>query len=326
MIKQTRVKTGKASALDYFYRYGLFVVFAVLVILFSSLNKNFFTVKNMINLLQQTSSTGIAAVGLVFVMLTGGIDVSIGSVVFMTSVIVATLTNLGLGMVGAFAVAIGCGALVGCVNGYFCAKMKMAPLIVTLAMLYIIRGTAVGIVGIRQVDFFNPIGTTLARMRLFDGFLPVIVLVLAAALIIGQFILTKVSFGRQLYAIGNNKIAAQKMGIKVDRNIFISYVLCGAFAGLSGLISGAQVGGISPTFASGTEFIFISSTVLGGVSLFGGKGKVFPGAFLGVLIIMCIENGLVMASANMYAYTIVRGIVIFFAVMLDSAQNKGELR
>jgi ribose/xylose/arabinose/galactoside ABC-type transport system permease subunit len=312
--------------LDYFYKYGLFIVFIALVALFSSLNKNFFTVKNSINLLQQTSSTGIAAVGLVFVMLTGGIDVSIGSVVFMTSVIVATLTSNGLGMAGAFFVAIGCGALVGCVNGFLCARLKMAPLIVTLAMLYIIRGTAISIVGIRQVDFTNPIGTTLARMRLFGGFLPVIVLVLAAAMVIGQFILVKTSFGRQLFAIGNNKTAAQKMGIKVERNIFVSYILCGAFAGLSGLISGAQVGGISPTFATGTEFIIISATVLGGVSLFGGKGSVFPGAFLGVLVIMCIENGLVMASANMYAYTIVRGVVIFLAVLLDSVRNTGELR
>jgi len=326
MNRQTGVKTGAVSTLDYFYKYGLFVVFFALVILFSSLNKNFFTVKNSINLLQQTTSTGIAAVGLVFVMLTGGIDVSIGSVVFMTSVIVATLTSNGLGMAGAFFVAIGCGALIGCVNGFLCAKLKMVPLIVTLAMLYIIRGTAISIVGIRQVDFTNPVGTTLARMRLFKGLLPIIVLVLVVAMAIGQFILVKTSFGRQLFAIGNNKTAAEKMGIKVERNIFVSYILCGAFAGLSGLISGAQVGGISPTFATGTEFIIISATVLGGVSLFGGKGSVFPGAFLGVLIIMCIENGLVMASANMYAYTIVRGIVIFIAVLLDSVRNVGELR
>lgn len=97
-------------------------------------------------------------------------------------------------------------------------------------------------------------------------------------------------------------------------------------AGLSGLVSGAQVGGITPTFATGQEFIIISATVLGGVSLFGGRGKAFPGAFLGVLVIMCIENGLVMAKTNMYAYTIVRGIVIFLAVMLDSLRNKGETR
>jgi ribose/xylose/arabinose/galactoside ABC-type transport system permease subunit len=228
-------------------------------------------------------------------------------------------------MAGAFLVSIGCGALVGAVNGFLCAKLKVVPLIVTLAMLYIIRGTANSIVGIRQVDFTNQVGTTLARMRL-GGVLPIIVFVLIVAMAIGQFILVKTSFGRQLFAIGNNKIAAEKIGINVERSIFVSYVLCGAFAGLSGLISGAQVGGISPTFATGTEFIIISSTVLGGVSLFGGKGSVFPGAFLGVLIIMCIENGLVMASANMYAYTIVRGVVIFLAVLLDSVRNVGELR
>ena len=305
----TPISMGRKRTLDYFYKYGLYIVFMALVVLFSSLNGNFFTFKNLINLLQQTSSTGLASVGLVFVMITGGIDISIGSTLFMTSIVVATLTNMGMGMFGAFVVSIGCGALIGSINGFFCAKLKMIPLIVTLAMLYAIRGIAVAINGIRQVDFTNSVGSYLARERFFDV-IPVVVVVLAVSLFIGQFILTKTSFGRQLYAIGNN----------------ISYVICGAFAGLSGLISGAQVGGISPTFATGTEFIIISATVLGGVSLFGGKGSVFPGAFLGVLIIMCIENGLVMASANMYAYQIVRGVVIFLAVLLDSVRNSGELR
>lgn len=321
----TPISIGRKRTLDYFYKYGLYIVFVALVILFSSLNRNFFAFKNLINLLQQTSSTGIASVGLVFVMIIGGIDISIGSTLFMTSIVVATLTNMGMGMLGAFVVSIGCGALIGSINGFFCAKLKMVPLIVTLAMLYAIRGVAVAINGIRQVDFTNSVGSYLARERFF-GVIPVVVVVLAVSLLIGQFILTKTSFGRQLYAIGNNINGARRMGIKVDRNMFISYVICGAFAGLSGLISGAQVGGISPTFATGTEFIIISATVLGGVSLFGGKGSVFPGAFLGVLIIMCIENGLVMASANMYAYQIVRGVVIFLAVLLDSVRNTGELR
>jgi ribose transport system permease protein len=116
------------------------------------------------------------------------------------------------------------------------------------------------------------------------------------------------------------------MGIKVKRNVFLTYIISGALAGLAGLVSGTQVGAITPTFAEGQEFIIITATILGGVSLFGGKGSVFPGAFLGVLIFMCIENGLVMAGTNMYLYIIIRGIVIFFAVMIDCIRNRGELR
>jgi ribose transport system permease protein len=318
-------RIGTLRSFDYFYRYGLYVVFIVLVIIFSLLNKNFLSVNNAINLLQQTASTGIAAAGLVFVVITGGIDISIGSTLFMTSVVVTTLTDMGMGLAGAIVVSIACGAAVGCINGFFIARLRLVPMIVTLANLYIIRGTAIAIVGIRTIFFNNDVGVTIARTRLF-GVVPVVVIILAITLAITQFILSRTLFGRQLYAIGNNKLGAEKLGIKVTRNVFISYVICGAMAGLSGLVSGAQVGGISPTFAIGQEFIIISSTVLGGVSLFGGRGKAFPGAFLGVLIIMCIENGLVMARTNMYAYTIVRGIVIFLAVMLDSMRNKGETR
>lgn len=326
MVKVISVhNTKKASFFDLFYKYGLYGVFVTLVLVFSLLNPNFFSTNNAINLLQQTSSSGIAAAGLVFVVLTGGIDISIGSTLFLSAVIVTTLTDLGMGLAGALAVSMACGAFIGMINGFFIAKLKLVPLIVTLAMLYIIRGTAISIVGIKTTFFNNEVGVLIARTRLL-GFVPVVVLILAITLAMTQFILSRTLYGRQLYAIGNNKQGAEKIGIKVSRNVFLAYVICGALAGLSGLVSGAQVGGISPTFAQGQEFIIISATVLGGVSLFGGRGKAFPGAFLGVLIIMCIENGLVMARTNMYAYTIVRGIVIFLAVMLDSLRNKGETR
>lgn len=323
LYRENRSKIQKF--IDIFYKYGLYGVFVILVILFSLLNSNFFSLNNFINLLQQTSSTGIAAAGLVFVLLAGGIDISIASTMFMTSVIAATLTNMGLGLVGVIAVSIACGALVGCINGFFIAKLRLAPLIVTLANLYIIRGATIAIVGVKTVLFTNEVGGMIARTRLF-GFIPFVVIILIITLVLVQFILSHTLYGRQLYAIGNNRLGAETIGIKVEGNIFASYVICGAMAGLSGLVSGAQVGGITPTFATGQEFIIISATVLGGVSLFGGRGKAFPGAFLGVLVIMCIENGLVMAKTNMYAYTIVRGIVIFLAVMLDSLRNKGETR
>lgn len=310
---------------DGLYKYGLYGVFAVLVLFFSLLNPNFLSVNNARNLLQQTSSSGIAAAGLVFVMITGGIDISISSVMFITAVLTATLTDLGLGLFGAIAVSLLVGGLVGCVNGFLIARMNMVPLIVTLAMQYVLRGLAISVIGIKTLFFNNDVSKLLVRTRLLD-FFPLIVVVLAVVLVIAQFTLSRTLFGRRLYAIGNNRVGAEKMGIKVKSSVFWAYVICGALAGLAGLVSGAQVGSVSPTFATGQEFIIISSAVLGGVSLFGGRGKAFPNAFLGVLIIMCIENGLVMAKTNMYAYTIVRGCVIFLAVMLDSVRNKGETR
>ncbi len=323
---QTAPRLEKRARLsEAFYKYGLYIVLAALLAVFSSLNANFLSANNAVNLLLQTSSTGIAAAGLVFVMLTGGIDISISALMFITAVVSTVLTDMGLGLLGALAVSIACGAAIGAINGFFIAKLNMTPIIVTLAVMYVIRGLAIGIIGIKTMHFNNEVGAYLVKTRIFS-YIPLIVVILALVMAVCQIVLSRTLYGKQLYAIGNNRIGARKMGIAVTREIFSVYVICGALAGLAGLVSGAQVGYITPTFAAGQEFIIISATVLGGVSLFGGKGKAFPGAFLGVLIIMCIENGLVMARANMYAYTIVRGCVIFFAVMLDSFHNKGETR
>ncbi len=308
-----------------FYKYGLFIIFFILVLIFSFLNSNFLTGANAINLLQQTASTGIAAAGLVFVLVSGGIDISMGSTMFFSSVIVTTLTNSGIGLPGAFLVSILCGATVGALNGFFVSVLRIVPLIVTLATLYIVRGVAMAITGVQSLFFFNKVGDAVAYTRI-GGVVPVVVVILSVSLFVVQLVLSRTLFGRQIFAIGNNRVGARIMGIKVKRNTFLTYVISGAMAGLAGLVSGAQVGAVTPTFAEGQEFIIITSAILGGVSLFGGKGKAFPGAFLGVLIVMCIENGLVMAGANMYVYKIIRGLVIFFAVMIDCLRNKGELR
>jgi ribose/xylose/arabinose/galactoside ABC-type transport system permease subunit len=313
------------SIYDVFYKYGLFVTFAALAVLFSLLNHNFFSGANAINLLQQTASTGIAAAGLVFVMVAGGIDISMGSTIFFSSVIVTTLTNGGVGIAGAIGAALLCGIAVGCLNGFLVSILRIVPLIVTLATLYIVRGVALALTGVQSLSFFNKVGDAVAYTRI-GGAIPIVVLILVLTLCIAQFVLSRTLFGRQLYAIGNNANGARITGIKVRRNTFLAYVISGGMAGLAGMVSGAQVGVITPTFADGQEFIIITSAILGGVSLFGGKGKAFPGAFLGVLIVMCIENGLVMAGADKYLYTIVRGLVIFVAVMIDCMRNKGELR
>ena len=324
-LHNPRLEDQRDRIYDVFYRYGLYIVLIILILVFSQFNGNFVSQNNLVNILRQTSSTGIAAAGLVFVMVTGGIDVSVGSVIYMTATITATFANAGMGLFGTFCIALLCGAAVGAVNGFIIAKLKVAPLIVTLAMLYIIRGLTITVVGVKPIFFKNDVGTFLTKTNIF-GIIPAIVIVLVIVLIITQLLLSKSVWGRQLYAIGNNSQAADVLGIKTQRNVFISYLLCGMFAGLSGLVSGVQVGGITPIFAQGTEFIIISAVVLGGVSLFGGRGRVFPGAFVGVIIIMIIENGLVMAKANMYMYTVIRGIVIFTAVYLNSMQNKGEIR
>jgi ribose/xylose/arabinose/galactoside ABC-type transport system permease subunit len=313
------------SAVDFFYKYGLYMVFVALIAVFTALNATFISAANIVNLLQQSSSASIAATGMVCVMLTGGIDLTIGSIIYLSAAVVVMMTNAGLGILPALVVSIGIGAAVGVINGVMIARFKLVPIIVTLAMMFIVRGLTMALTEIKMQYFMNPVGDFIARYRVF-GILPVIVIAMAVVVIAGQLTLKYTAFGRHLYAIGNNPVAARKSGIALDLKTFITYVISGSLAGLAGLIGGAQVGGVTTTYGSGQEFLVISACVLGGVSLFGGKGKVLPGAFIGVLIVMSIENGLVMVNANVYLYTVVRGIIIFLAVMVDCMRNKSDLR
>lgn len=307
-----------------YYKYGLYLIFIILCAVFTALNPSFLSLSNARNLLQQISSSGICACGLLFVMLTGGIDISVSSTMYVTAVLSATLTENGtLGFLGSLLLSLAVGGVIGSVNGILVSKLHVSPLIATLGMQYVVRGIGVGIVGIRTIMFTSDVGKMIVNTKVFR-FIPLLIFMLILVMALTQRVLSVTLFGKQFYAIGNNRGGAIKMGIKVERKELLAYVICGALSGLAGLISGAQVGMVSPTFSSGQEFIIISAVVLGGTSLFGGKGKVFPGVLFGVLIMFCIENGLVMAQMNMYSYTIVRGIVIFFAVMVDSLTNRAE--
>jgi ribose transport system permease protein len=322
---ETGAKSAGLSVSDAFYRYGLYIVFALLIGVFGVLNPTFLSQANIVNLLQQSSVACIAGVGMVFVMITGGIDLSIGSIIYLSSALCVMATNAGAGLGVALLIAVGAGAAVGAVNGFIIARLKLVPIIVTLAMMFIVRGVTLTITEIKMQYFMNPVGDFIARYRLL-GAVPLIVITMLVVVAAGQFVLKYTAFGRHLYAIGNNRVASMKSGIRVEQRTFLIYLLCGALAGLAGLIGGAQVGGVTTTYGNGMEFLVISACVLGGVSLFGGKGRVFPGAFIGVLIVMSIENGLVMAHANVYLYTVVRGIVIFIAVMIDCLRNRADLR
>lgn len=322
---ETIRKKRKLYFFDIFYKYGIYVVFTILISIFALINPIFISAQNIINLLQQASAPSIAAAGLVFVMIAKGLDISIGSIMYLSAAIIVILTNAGMGVILAILTSIAIGATVGAINGIIIAKLKLVPIIVTLAMMFIIRGLTLTITEIKMQFFMNPVGDFIARYRVFNS-IPIIVITMIIVVVIGQLILKYTTFGRHLYAIGNNPIAAQKAGINVVLKTFLTYVICGGLAGLAGLIGGAQVGGVTTNFGSGKEFLIISASVLGGVSLFGGRGRIFPGAFLGILIITSIENGLVMANANVYLYTVFRGIVIFLAVMVDCLRNTGELR
>ena len=319
-------KVKYVNKIEYFYKYGLYLIFLLLALVFSIATPAFYSVNNLINIVLQSSSMGIAAVGMTFVILTGGVDLSIGSTMYISAITTAFLATIGFdNIILCIIIPVLCGAVIGSINGLVIAKWRVVPFVATLASMTFVRGIGYAICGQTLIYFKGDAQQFLSKTKLF-GMIPLIACVFILIVALGYIVLRNTEFGRQIYAVGNNVQVAEKMGIKVSYKLFFAYVFAGMLAGLSGLVSAAQVTSVTPSFGMGLEFIVISSVVLGGVSLFGGKGNVFPGVMTGVLIITCIENGLVLVRADPYLYSIFRGIVIYMAVMMDCLRNKGELR
>ncbi len=314
-------------------KYGVYAIFLIMIVVFSFSNPRFFTLGNFLLILQQASPLGISVIGMTFVLILAGIDISVGRNMFLTATIIAYFLNKTIllnpdtvGVAGGYIliliISLVSGALIGLVNGIFVAKLKIVPFIATLAIGSICRG--IGLIISEQRTPSTSYLNSFTNSRYLG--IPVTLIMFIVVAIIIDYILRRTSFGRHLYAIGNSPETARKSGINVDRNIIIAYVLCGALAGFAGIILAGQIGSVPVTFGNGNEFIVISAAILGGMSLFGGKGTIIPGAFIGIILVTTIMNGLAMINASPYVYTIVRGLIIFSAVTVDSINYTGELR
>jgi len=213
-----KFKYKDKSFLDYFYKFGLYIVFVIVIAIFSILTPKFFTIDNFINIFLQSSAIGIAAVGIVFVILTAGIDISVGSIMFLSATVTAHFVGQGVGLFVTILIALLCGSVIGAINGFVIARYNIVPFIATLASMFYTRGIALIISEQKMVFFTGDVGLILAKTRVLG--IPLIVLIFLAVLTIGQLVLSKTSYGRQIYAIGNNPAAAQKMGLNVRKKKF----------------------------------------------------------------------------------------------------------
>lgn len=323
----TKAKTGTKAQkrfVDLFCRYGLYIIFLLVILYFATKSDRFLTVHNAITIVQLASALGIATVGMFFVLITGGVDISVASNMYFSAVVGSyLLNNMGLPIWISFIVATLCGSLIGCINGLFVARFKLVPFITTLASMSIARGLGLLVSG-QKLIVLNAEGFMVANTR-FLG-VPIMAYLFLAVVLIGHFILTRTQFGRQLFACGNNLAGANKIGINGSKVVFMAYLICGSLAGLAGMVNACNLTSINQNFAIGDEFVVISSAVVGGASLFGGRGKILPGALIGIIMIQVIINGLTIMNASPYAYTVVRGLIIFAAVMVDSISYSGEIR
>ncbi len=323
MIRRAKSEAWRARE-QALYQVGIFVILALLIVFFGIMNPRFLTLRNLVNVLQQSAPLGIAVIGITFVMLTAGIDISVGSVMFLSGTAAAYMFDrLGVTLPVGFIVAVSVSVLIGVSNGILIARFKLVPFITTIAMLSVARGLALFISRSRGL-YFGEASAIIARFR-FLG-LPFSVWMFLVFAVIGQYVLKRTQYGRHLYALGNDYHGAETTGIRVRSIVFSVYVISSVAAGIAGFLSAAQVSAVSSNFAFGNEFVIIPAAVIGGTSLFGGKGQVLPNAAIGIGIIVIIFNGLTFMDASPFVYTIVRGAVIFLAVMVDSLRNTAIAR
>lgn len=306
----------KSSNQSLLQKIGPFIGLIAIVVIITILNPSFLSVNNLLNVFRQVSINALIAFGMTFVILTGGIDLSVGSILALTGAVTAGLMSGGMDPVLAMLVGLLLGAILGAVNGVIIAKGKVAPFIATLATMTIYRGLTLVYTEGRPI---SGLGDSVAFQMLGKGYflgipIPVVTMIISFAIL--YFILKKTTFGRRVYAVGGNEEASILSGINADRIKIYVYSLVGLLAGLASLILTSRLNSAQPTAGEMFELDAIAAVVLGGTSLTGGRGWIV-GTLIGALIIGVLNNGLNLIGVSSFFQQVVKGAVILFAVLLD---------
>ena len=301
------------------HRFGLLFVILLVGLALSLTTDTFLSVANLTNVAKQVSINGILAVGVTFVLLTAGVDLSLGSVVALSGVACATFAHPGEHSVFVpIAVGLLTGAACGLINGALVTRGGIAPFIVTLGMMTIARGLALIVSGGRPVANLSNELTSLAGD--FLG-VPIPVLCFAGVAAAAWFFLSRFRLGRHIYAVGGNEHAARAAGVSVERVKLFAYGLCGLLTGLAGVVLAARITTGQPNAGQAYELDAIAAVVIGGTSLAGGVGTI-AGTLLGVLLIGVINNGLDLMGVSSYYQAVIKGVIIVGAVWLDRRQAR----
>ena len=295
------------------------VGFVVISVYLAATTPAFLTSANILSILLASSLIGLVAVGETFVIVTGGIDLSVGSVVAFTGVMTGLALSAHVPVALAVLIGIGIGALSGGFIGFAVTVLNMSPFIVSLAVLAMARGLAFIVTNGNTIFGFPDAYDNIGGGNL--GPFPVAALISLGVFLVAGLVLARTVFGAEVYAVGGNREAARLAGIPVGRTLAICYVISGALAGLGGVVLSGRLDSAQPIAATGLELNAIAAVVIGGASLFGGKGSVL-GTLLGVLIIGLINNGLTLKNVQPFWVQFIQGAVIFGAVLIDSLNQK----
>jgi ribose/xylose/arabinose/galactoside ABC-type transport system permease subunit len=295
--------------------YGLLVVFAGFFV-FMSLNSDvFLSSRNLMNILLQASIIGLIAVGQTFVMITGGIDLSVGSVAGLAGAVAATFAKTAFnGWLIPLLVGLAMGVLVALVNSFLVIKGRILPFLTTLAMLATLRGVTLIYTRGYPVIGLNDTFLEIGQGSFYGVAIPTLIFISVA--IVCEYLLSKTKFGRHVYAVGGNEEAARIVGIQVSRVKLLAYVISGLLAALAGVVLTSRVNAADPLAGTGYELDAIAATVIGGTGLFGGVGTV-RGTVLGVLLLGMVVNGLDLLNVSSYYHQIIKGLILVVAVLLE---------
>lgn len=309
----------KGRILNTLLNYGMIVVLLVLVIGFSMASNNFMKMNTFWTILKQVSITGIISVGMTLVLLTGGIDLSVGSIAGVTAVTAAILMTNGFGVFLTCIIALSIAAVYGILNGFFVTKLMIPPFIATLGTQISLRGLAYIVTGGLPVFGFSDSFGKFATGEIFSIPYPVILSLLM--FLIGIYILDKVVFGRYLYGVGGNEEASRLSGINVKKVKVLAYVINAVLAGVAGLVLLSRTNSGQPSAGTGYEMDAITSCVLGGISLSGGEGRLSM-VIAGTLLMGVLSTGMIMLSIDDYVQQLVKGIVLILAVAYSQLTKK----
>lgn len=293
---------------------GIILTLVAMIIFFSAVTKSFLSAKNFANIARQISITGICSVGMTMVILTGGIDLSIGSLIGFTSAVAAMMMSNGQPILLASLVSLILGVIIGIVNATCINYLQIPAMIATLGTQISLRGAVYLVTGGMPVYGLPEAFKILGQGSI--GIIPISMIIMIIVFIIGYIILNKMVFGRKIYGIGGNAETARLSGVDVKKEIYKIYMLVGFFGSLAGLILMSRVNSGQPSAGDGYEMDIITAVVLGGVSVSGGEGKITK-VIIGVIFMGVLANGMMMMNINEYWQRVVKGLVLLVAVAVD---------
>ncbi|HTL45774.1 MAG TPA: ABC transporter permease [Vicinamibacterales bacterium] len=295
--------------------YAIFLALGLECLILAIASPAFFSTENVMNVLRQNAFTAIVSAGMTFVILTAGIDLSVGSVVGLSGVLCADVLVHGHGIAAGVLAGVAAGVVVGAINGWITTRIRIPSFIVTLAMMMVARGAALKFTDARTIaglpPSFSVFGDNAASVAM-----------IASVFVVSWIVLTRTPFGRHVYAIGGNADAAWLSGVRVNRVEFAVYVICGAAAGIAGVLSASRLHVGYPRAGEFAELDSIAAVVVGGTSLFGGRGTIW-GTLAGVFFIGVLNNGLNLFNVSPYDQMIAKGAVLAVAASIDRLRRRG---